>query len=187
MNRAIALLGWFSFVVLSGVALAALWVVTARPAAYVITERGAELSEDAAGDQVHVVVVYVVIGAVFAAVTAAVLGIRRAEQGWILVPYVVVTTLAAAGVTWICGTTWGPAPVDRAAVDAASAGDRLELPLSVGSVGPALIWPLVATAVLLVTLSFVRVSSSPLQEQDVDAEAAADAATAEPTPRESPQ
>lgn len=143
--------------VVLGVVGAVAWVQLADPAAYVVTRRGAILSEEAAAEQFGVVVVFVAIGAVLSLLVGAAAAMALRRLGWLLTPLVLAATLLVGAVTWRLGTWWGPDAPDAASVKGLGLGDTIPLPLGIDSFAVMLVWPIAGLLALLLVTSFLPV------------------------------
>ncbi len=148
---------WIATLVVLGVAGAIVWVQAAEPAAFVVTQRGAVLSEEAASEQFGVVVAFVVIGVVSSLLVGAVAAVVLRRLGWLLTPLVLAATLLVGGITWRLGTWWGPDAPDAASAEGLGVGDRIPLPLGIDSFAVMLVWPIAGLLALLVVTSFLPV------------------------------
>ncbi|WP_156464605.1 hypothetical protein [Aeromicrobium sp. Root495] len=159
----IGLLLWTLLLLALGVVAALLWKAVAEPSAYVVTERGAVLTEEAIRGQFQVVAAFMAVGALVSLVWGGVVAVVMNRLGWALVPWFVVATLAAGGVAWRLGTWWGPSDPTAASVRGLSVGDEVPSALQVDTLAPFLAWPAGALLALLVVtyLSGLRSTARP--------------------------
>ncbi|RLV55902.1 hypothetical protein D9V41_08325 [Aeromicrobium phragmitis] len=123
-----------------GAAAGLCWIVVAQPAQWEYAEQGLVLSESAAAEQFGIVAWFVAIGFVLCLVFGWVLAARRAEDGWRVVPVVIVATLLGAVVCSRVGYSFGPP--DPRSVTGLQLGDQVPMQFELGSFSPMLLWTL---------------------------------------------
>ena len=143
-----------------GVVGAALWQALADPAVYQVTERGAILDEQAIRGQFQVVAVFMGVGAVVGLLWGTVVGALLNELGWRLVPWFVVSMVAASLVAWRLGEWWGPSEPTAASVRGLSVGDTVPSALKVDAWTAFLTWPLGALLGLFVVTYVIGLRSA---------------------------
>lgn len=138
-----------------GVVVGGLWDAMARPAQWLVTERGIVLTEEASTRQVGVELLFVALGAGASLLAGLVVGYLLRRLGWAVVPVVVVGTSLAAVVAWRVGLWLGPG--DPAATVDPRIGDRIPSSLAVESLASFMVWPIAGlVGVLLVTWAVGR-------------------------------
>lgn len=153
-------IAWTVLLLLLGVVAALVWKAVAEPSAYVVTERGAVLTEQAIRGQFQVVAVFMLVGAVVSLVWGAVVAVAMRRLGWTLVPWFVVATLAAGVVAWRLGTWWGPSDPTASSVKGLAVGDEVPSALQVDSWTPFLAWPVAALLALFVVTYLIGLRSA---------------------------
>ena len=123
-----------------GVVAGFAWIFVAQPAQWEYREQGLVFSESAAAEQFGIVVWFVFIGFVLCLIFGWVLAVRRAEDGWRLVPVVIAASLLAAVICSRVGYSFGPP--DPRTVTGLQPGDRVPMRLELGAFSPMLVWTL---------------------------------------------
>lgn len=154
------LVAWTLVLLVLGVVAALVWKTVADPSAYVVTEQGAVLTEQAIRGQFQVVAVFMAVGAVVGLVWGAVVASAMRRLGWTLVPWFVVASLAAGAVAWRLGTWWGPSDPTAASVKGLGVGDEVPSALKIDSLTAFLAWPAGALLALFVLTYLIGLRSA---------------------------
>lgn len=133
----------------SGLAGGFLWIMASDPVQWEFNGAGWTVDELAISARFGVTVWFIGIGLVVGLVAGSVIDRRHSELGWRAVPAVIITTCAAAFVTWQIGALFGPA--DHLLLADPASGDVAPEALSVDYLSAFVVWPLFG--VLAVTVS----------------------------------
>lgn len=129
---------------------AVVWTWLADPAPWVKTDRGLVLTEEAAGRQIGVELLFVALGCGVSLLWGLLAGAVLRRLGWVVVPLVLAATLAASVLTWRLGVLFGPeGPLASRDLPR---GTRVPSQLAVDSPASFLVWAIAGlVGVLLAT------------------------------------
>lgn len=153
--------------VVVGVVVGAAWVRLAEPWYWTVTDGRLSMGEAAAAGQFRAVALFIVLGVPACAVWGLVVALAS-RSSWLLVPFMVAGSLAAALVAWQYGLRFGPPDPSRHAASL-SQGDKVAARLVIDSVAPFLLWPAGALAGLLAGTLFGPSSTAPRHARDSEA------------------
>lgn len=147
------LLRWAAAALVLGALGGVVWKFLARPGIVTVTSQGAVTTEAETLHQFGNVMVYLGIGAVICVVWAGALAVTGAHHGWKLVPFVAVTSVAAALVARAVGLALSP---DKVVVPkAARAGDTIPGILTMDAWSAVVAWAVFGMAGLLLVTSLL--------------------------------
>jgi len=132
-----------------GVAAGFVWERIASPAEWEVTRTGLQMDEAASEGRFGVVVMFVLVGVLACLAWGAFAALTLRDLSWVVTPFILVLTAAAAVVAWRVGVTLGPP--DPTTVKDVAVGDQVPARLAIDGIAPFLVWPIFGLVGFIVT------------------------------------